>query len=316
LKDRVTIRKNESALVPIIQTDIDAEKVALWKSGLGSARPLRALWMTNSSSLVLDGGSFSVVEGGAFAGEGLVEPIQPGEKRLISYAADLAMQVVAKPEGSSDKITRVRVARGIMIRTVESRQRIVYTVRNEDVAARTLILEHPVRIGWKLVSDLKPEEQSATAYRFRVEVPSNETKTFTVEETRPVTSQFALTNLNQGALEMFVTQRSLTSELEQSLRQILAQKDAVAKLDVDLKLKQTAIQDIVKDQDRLREDMKALKGTPEEKALAQRYTGELNDQENQLAALRKDYAELQDKRKQAQQELDSTIEQLSFDIAM
>jgi chromosome segregation ATPase len=137
-----------------------------------------------------------------------------------------------------------------------------------------------------------------------------------VEETRPVTSQFALTNLNQGALEMFVTQRSLTSELEQSLRQILAQKDAVAKLDVDLKLKQTAIQDIVKDQDRLREDMKALKGTPEEKALAQRYTGELNDQENQLAALRKDYAELQDKRKQAQQELDSTIEQLSFDIAM
>jgi hypothetical protein len=316
LKDRVTIRKNESALVPIIQTDIDAEKVALWNAGLGSARPLRALWMTNSSALVLDGGSFSVVEGGAFAGEGLVEPIQPGEKRLISYAADLAMQVVAKPEGSPDKITRVRVARGILIRTVESRQRIVYTVRNEDIAARTLILEHPVRSGWKLVSDLKPEEESATAYRFRVEVPSKETKTFTVEETKPVTSQFALTNLNQTTLELFVTQHSLTPELEKSLRQILAQKDAVAKLDADLKSKLSAIQDIVQDQDRLREDMKALKGTPEEKALAQRYTGELDTQENQLAALRKDYADLQDKRKAAQQALDSTIEHLSFDTTM
>jgi len=36
-KDRVSIRKNESALVPIIQTDLTAEKVALWNAGLGSA---------------------------------------------------------------------------------------------------------------------------------------------------------------------------------------------------------------------------------------------------------------------------------------
>ena len=32
LKDRVTIRKNQSALVPILQSRIDAEKVSVWKS--------------------------------------------------------------------------------------------------------------------------------------------------------------------------------------------------------------------------------------------------------------------------------------------
>jgi hypothetical protein len=316
LKDHVTIRKNESALVPIVQTDITAEKVSLWNAGLGMPRPLRALWLTNSSPLVLDGGSFSIVEGQAFAGEGLLDSIQPGEKRLISYAADLAMQVVAKQEATPEKTTRVKVARGILIRTVESRQKVNYTVRNEDAGTRTLVIEHPVRTGWKLVPDLQPDEESATAYRFKIEVPSKETKTFTVEETRPVSSQFTLNNLNQKQIETFITQRALTPELEQALRQILAKKDVVAKIDSDINAKQAGVDRIVSDQNRLRENMKALKGTLEEKALTERYTGELNDQETQLAALEKDIMALEAQRQKAQEELDSTIEHMAFDVTM
>ena len=48
-----------------------------------------------------------------------------------------------------------------------------------------LILEHPIRNDWKLAADLAPVEQSATAYRFRIEVPSKQTKTFTVDESAP-----------------------------------------------------------------------------------------------------------------------------------
>jgi hypothetical protein len=99
------------------------------------------------------------------------------------------------------------------------------------------------------------------------------------------------------------------------MRKILAQKNAIAKIDADLKSKESAITDIVQDQNRLRENMKSLKGTPEEKSLAQRYTTELNDQETQLATLRQERATLQANRKQAQQELDSSIEQMTIDPA-
>ena len=94
LKDRVTIRKNQSALVPILQSRIDAEKVSVWNPSESSA--LRALWVNNTSDLTLDGGSFNVLEGEAFAGEGLMDPIKPGEKRILSYAADLGVLVDAK----------------------------------------------------------------------------------------------------------------------------------------------------------------------------------------------------------------------------
>ncbi|HEY4838689.1 MAG TPA: hypothetical protein VIH72_08785 [Candidatus Acidoferrales bacterium] len=313
LKDRVTIRKNQSALVPIVQTEIDAEKVALWNANLGMARPLRALWLKNSSDLVLDGGSFSVIEAGVFAGEGLIESIHPGEKRLISYAADLAMQVVAKSKLEPEELTQIRVTRGALIRTVQSRLKTTYTIRNEDSSARTLILEQPIRDGWKLTEDLKPEEESATAYRFRIEVKSKETKEFVVEETTPKVAAVKLDNLNETLIETFVSKQEITPELEKSLRQIIAQKDAIAKMDADLKQQQEELNGIGSDQSRVRENLQALKGTVEEKALAQRYVKELDEQETRLATLKKQIVDGQAKRKQAQQELDDTIEHFTFD---
>jgi hypothetical protein len=316
LRDRVTIHKNQSALVPIIQSEVTAEKVALWNAGMRSARPLSALWLTNTSGEVLDGGSFSVVDGGAFAGEGLVAQIQPGERRLISYAADLGMQVVIKGDLPPQTLTRIVVTRGVMFRTVLSRQISTYTIRNEETSARALILEHPVRNGWKLAEGLKPEEQSATAYRFRVEIPAKGTKSFVVEETSPTTTQVQVNSINESTLEMFMTRKELSPELEQALRQILAQKDAIAKMEADVKQCEADVQHVFQDQERLRENMKALKGTPEEKALLQRYTGELNDEETQLASTRKEIAEIQAKLKAAQGELDASIAKMAFDVKM
>jgi hypothetical protein len=81
LKEPITIRKNRSAMVPIVHAAIGAEKVSVWNEQSGLARPQRAMWLTNSSGLTLDGGSFSVLEEETFAGEGVFEPIRPDEKR-------------------------------------------------------------------------------------------------------------------------------------------------------------------------------------------------------------------------------------------
>ena len=316
LRDRVTIKKNQSALVPIVQTEISAEKVSLWNANLGMARPLRALWLTNSSPLVLDGGSFNVIDGGAFAGEGLIEALHPGEKRLISYAADLAMQVVVKSEGAPEKLTNVRVARGIMIRTVQTRSKTTYTIRNEDSSPRSVVIEQPIRSGWKLAEDLKPAEETATAYRFRVEVKAKDSTDFVVEETTPRSSQVTVNNVTEKMIESFVLNQEVTPELEKFLRGILAQKDAMARLDADIAQKRGELETIGTDQNRVRENLQALKGTSEEKALAQRYVKELDEQETRLATLKKEILDLTAKRKAAQQELDDTIEHFTFDGKM
>ncbi len=94
LKEPITIERNRSALVPILQSPVGAEKISLWNAREGGA-PLRSVWLTNSSGATLDGGTFAVLEDQTFAGEGIIEALQSGEKRIVSYAADLALNVSA-----------------------------------------------------------------------------------------------------------------------------------------------------------------------------------------------------------------------------
>src|SRR6185437_5642763 len=87
IKQKITIDKNQSALVPILQSPIEAQKVTHWNA---DSQPLRALWIKNTSGQILDDGTFSVLDADTFAGEGIMESIHPDERRLLSYAADPA----------------------------------------------------------------------------------------------------------------------------------------------------------------------------------------------------------------------------------
>jgi hypothetical protein len=62
--------------------------------------------------------------------------------------------------------------------------------------------------------------------------------------------------------------------------------------------------------------MKALKGSAEEKALLQRYTRELNDQEDKLQAVRGEMGKLEAERNQGRQQLDKMLQDLKLDEAI
>ncbi len=317
LKDRVTVHKNESALVPIVQTKVSAEKVSLWNASLGSERPLRALWLTNSSPLTLDGGSFSVLENETFAGEGLTDSIKPGEKRLLTYAADLGVRVYSKSENDPQQVTQVHIAHGMMVQTRQLRSDTTYTVRNDDTTPRTVVVEHPLRPNWTMDDGgVKPSEMTSTTYRFRVEVEPKDTQKLEVRESAPVEARFQLTNLTSDQIALFVRQKSITPEVQTALQKIMDQKNRVAALNDEVSKRDDERQQIFDDQQRLRENLKALKGSAEERALTERYTQQLADQENRLAALQKESDDLSAQRDKAQQELNALIEGLTIDVAI
>ena len=316
LKQPVTIRKNQSALVPILQSEIGAEKVSLWNEGSGTPRPLRALWITNSSGLTLDGGSFSVLEDETFSGEGLLDAIKPGEKRLLSYAADLGVRIEGRSENQSQPVTRVQITHGVLVQHSELREKKIYTVRNEDTTARTVVIEHPRRTDYKLVPGLEPAETVAGFYRYRLVVEPKKTAELAVEEVRQLDTRYALTNLTDDQISFFLQQKTINPEVEQALRRIVAQKNVIAGLDAEIRARDAETQRIFADQQRLRENMKALKGTAEEKALLLRYTRQLDEQESRLEALRQEHTALEQKKLQAQAELNKMIEQLSVDRAL
>jgi hypothetical protein len=311
IKQRITVLKNQSALVPIAQANIEAEKVTLITikpemeddEDLEKLVPLRALWVTNSSGLTLDGGSFNIVEDGSFGGEGMIEEIRPDEKRLISYAADTAVRITVEGDDEDRPVTRVKIAEGIMKLTSEERAKITYTVHNSDKSSRTVVIEHPVVEEWKLVDGVKPAETTASYHRFKVPVAAGETEELAVEQFHPSETTYALTNITDDQIKLWTSQRTIKPELEQAFRKLLAKKSEISGVDAQLGIRRAEIQQITQEQQRIRDNMKALKGSSEEKALTQRYVQSLNAQEDRLTTLNTEIKQLNIQRNQRNEEL-------------
>ena len=316
LKDPITIPKNRSALVPIAQSPITAEKVSLWNERAGLLRPQRAFWLTNSTGLTLDGGSFSVLEEETFSGEGIFDPIRPGERRLISYANDLAVTVSSKIGTDREQVARVVIDRGVMTQHNEVREKKTYTFRNSDTSPRTLIVEHPVRSGFKLIGSARPDETTSDWYRFRLKLDAKQTAALEVEEARDNANVYAISGIDNNQLEVLLKQHSIDASIEDAIRKVLTRKAAIDGLKAQKQTADDETQKIFDDQQRLRENMKALKGSPEEKALLQRYTQQLDQQETRLAQLQKQSDDLETQIDTAEQDLNRFIMQLSFDVKL
>jgi hypothetical protein len=203
-----------------------------------------------------------------------------------------------------------------MTQMTQERQENTYTIRNRDAAARTVVIEHPARTGWKLTDDETPAESSASFHRFRLSVEPKKTTTLTVKEYRPILNSYQLTNVTDDQIKYFLVQKMINIETERVLRKVILQKNDIAQLDATIAGRKTQISGISDDQQRVRENMKALKGSTEEKALVERYVKELNEQEDRMQALRHEITDLQQKRESAQKTLNETIEALQMEVTL
>jgi hypothetical protein len=312
LADPITIRKNESALVPILQTKIEAERVTLWSPSEPQA--LRALWIKNTSDVTLDHGSFSILDDGRFGGEGHLEVIHPNERRLLSYAADQAVRVTTEHEHNERRLNQVTVSKGILIqRTIEVADR-DYVVHNAAPDARKIVTEYPFHQGWQLDSEVKPVETTSTAYRFYVQAAPAETVRLHIGERHTIAQRYELGTMAESNLDYLLrTEGGDATQLRAKLAPIFDAKRQLAGIDAQINAKQAAIDEVSNDQKRLRDNLTALKGSAEERALVRRYTDELNQQEDKLAALRKDQESLRQQRTAAEADLSTRIQSLEFD---
>jgi hypothetical protein len=311
----VTLAKDQSALVPIVSANVDVEKVSLWNGASGSGKPLRAVWLRNTSGLTLDGGSMTIVDGNAFAGEGLVDPLQPGERRLISYAADLGTTVRARSEGRPMRVLRIRAHDGVIIQDSEQRATWTYTARNENDAPIALIVEHRSRPGWKVDSGQDPVESTAGADRFRLAVDAGKEAVLTVRETQAGESRISTSDVSEAWMTMVASAGVPAAELERALRPVLDRRAAVARAQERIDSLVQEKQSISADQQRVRENMKALRGSSEEKQLLQRYTRQLDEQEDRLVAIDKSMDQAKRELEEARRALNEAIASLSFDLS-
>jgi hypothetical protein len=307
----VTVRKEESAMLPFVQQRIDGRKLLIFSESHGSQHPLNAVELSNATSNTLDGGAITVFDAGAYAGEALFETIKSGDKWLISYAVDLGARITTAFDSSSKMLRDFTARRGLVTFRQSLKEIRTYTIHNVDQKEKTVIIERPVRQGYDVVEP-KPSEKTADAYRYEVKVAAGATQKFPVTEERVMTESLALTNLTYDQLFVYIENRDLNEAGRAKLRPIADLKRQIVDLDRELARLEQQVQERSQDQNRLRQNISSLRSLSGQEQQVQQYAQQLAAQEAELARTRDRQAELRRQRDDLQVKLNQLIETLEI----
>jgi hypothetical protein len=306
----VTIRKNESAMLPFLQQSIEGRKLLIY-SDHASQHPTNAAELTNTTGITLDGGPITVYDAGAYGGEALMETLKAGEKRLISYAVDLGTRITEAFGSKGSLVREVHATRGVLTAKFAAEETRTYTIRNVDKKAKTLIIEHPLRQGYTLLNQ-KPKEKTASNYRFEIALAPDASQEFVVNGERVYDQQTMVTNISPDVLVSYVQNRNLNDAARRQLERIATQKRQIAENDRALQDTDSEIRGVTQDEDRIRQNIGSLNNVSGQQQLVQNYARQLDAHEQQLTQLRAKQADLQKEKMALQSELDQLIEALSF----
>jgi len=307
----VTIRKNESAMLPFLQQKIDARKLLIYTEGQASEHPMNAAELTNSTGKTLDGGPITVYDGGAYGGEALMETLKAADKRLIGYAVDLGTRVTTAFDSKAAVVREMHATRGLMTIKSAMEETRTYTARNLDPKAKTLIIEHPLRKGYTLLNQ-KPAEKTSSNYRFEIALGPNATQTFAVSEEHVFDQSLQISSFTPDSILVYVRNNQLSDAGKRQLQQIADQKKLIAENDAAIADAAAQVTSLTSDETRIRQNIASLNTVSGQQQQVQNYARQLDDHEQKLAALRDKQAELQKKKTTLAADLAKMLDSLSF----
>ncbi|MDQ3687043.1 MAG: carboxypeptidase regulatory-like domain-containing protein [Acidobacteriota bacterium] len=311
----VTVKRDCSALIPILQTNMKGERISIYNEASRRNRPMSGMLLENTSLLTLEDGALTVIDGNAYAGEALMERLKPSEKRLISFALDLGTLVNVRTEEDRAPAFSVRVLNVVFQTHFYRREKKIYALTNQTERARTIYVEHPTRENWDLddKETPKPEGKSARYYRFRVELQPRASVELPVIEREELVETYALSNITPAELRLFVARRYIDDDMRAALQNIIEIKSRIAAGDARVATVDGEIEEIGADQKRLRENIESLTKTTEAKQLIARYVAKADQQETRIEQLTGEKQAATVERQRLQAQLDSAIRTLSLD---
>lgn len=307
-----TIARQSSAMIPIVGADVKTRRVSILSPGPANQTryPMRGMELTNSTDLQLLPGPLAIYDSGVYAGDSMIEQIGPGDTRLVSYATDLEVVAVTDESSSSD-MKRLRIVQGSFEMRSVSTQTTTYKLRNKsEKSSRTVILEQPRLGGYKLIDSLKPTSETASLYRFEVELKPGEKKDFTVVQESAGTSTLGINSYDDRTILAWQQSGKLSPKVLETFREVAKRQAAIKSLerksaDLDAEWKR-----ISEDQTRTRANMQAIDRNSD---LYARYMKKLGEQETQGEQIGADNINTRNELRKLQEELNKFLSELNVE---
>jgi hypothetical protein len=306
----VSLPRRKSALLPIVNQNIECTRVSIYSESTHAKFPLLGVKLRNTTGLHLMQGPITVFEGNSYAGDARILDLQPKEERLLSYAIDLGTEVEPVVKEAPARLTAVKVQKGVLFSTTKVRESKTYNVKNRSDQDRTLIIEHPYRQAFRLVSQEKPAERTREVYRFEVKLPQGETVSREIIEEQDLVREVVLTNADDQTMRLFLSSPVSSPGVKKALDQARTLKNRLATTQGETAQLERQLKTITEDQSRLRANLKEM---PPTAAAYKRYLNKFDSQETEIENLQTQIKKLQEAEHSERKEYESFLANLNVE---
>jgi hypothetical protein len=286
----VNLPRQKSALLPIVNKDVEGTRVSIYNERTQAKFPLLGLKFKNTSGLHLMQGPITVFEGSNYAGDARILDLQPNEERLLSYAIDLGTEVNPVPSSDNGRITQVKAVKGLVETSTKLRETKTYQVKNRNEQERLILIEHPVRNDFHLTDTAKPAETASDFYRFELKVPAGKTESLAVTEEKTFGQAMQLSTLGDDQIRFFLNQPVTSDKVRKGLTRAMELRWELNKTQREIAELERQLKVITDDQVRLRANLKEMPATA---AAYKRYLDKFDRQETQIEKYQADIKTLQ-----------------------
>jgi FtsZ-binding cell division protein ZapB len=254
----VSIPRQHSAMLPIVNQEVEAAKISIFNPATHPKYPLNGLELKNTTGKNLMQGPVTVFDANTYAGDAKLPDLKPDEKRLVAYALDLSTEVLIKQKSQPDELVSLKIAKGTLWhrhKFVDSRE---YEVKNKADKDRTLILEQAYSEDWKLIEPKEPYERTQNLLRFKVQVPASKTIAQNVVLERVADQSVILSSVGLDDIRIFLKAKVISPKVKEALEKIIALRTELDELTRQRTRLEKQHEEAVAEQARIRENLKTL----------------------------------------------------------
>ena len=286
ISNLVTIKRKQSALVPILTESIKARRVLLYNKNEYDRNPNACLEITNNTNLILERGPVTIIYDDNLAGEAIIPFLNKEDTRLLNYAVEQAVTITHEQKSESLSVHKVTFGSGYSYEYYYTNQMTTYKIKNKTNEEKELYLDHPKTHGYKFVEKPNNPEETPNYWRFKLKLKPKDAINFKLKEQREDYSSNYLWKWSKDDIlkrvGFYIKHKFIDEKLEAKLKEIAEflqtlndKRNKRENLDQERDL-------MTDEQSRLRENISVLGDDSQSISLKERYVKKLNDQETRF----------------------------------
>ncbi|ABC21902.1 DUF4139 domain-containing protein [Rhodospirillum rubrum] len=314
LPQPVTLANGQTLMVPITESAIPLRRIAHYRPGESGRHPLAAVDLTNATGTALPPGAVSLTQatsgGLAYLGDARLGPVAKGDHRILAFAVDQDI-TVGEETGEDRTVSGLTASAGVLTLRQVARSQTTYTLTNNAGVERRLVIDHPRRPGWILTPPQGTDtvEEIGDAHRLSVTLEAGQTRALTIVLERPIEERLSAGALTAPLLAGLSATGKLSGPEKLTVERLATLSARASQIDDRLGAIHTESAQVVEDQGRLRENIKAV---PADSDLHQRFMERLGQLEDRLGSLEQQGKEMEAEARKARADLDAYIAGLTL----